>query len=513
MAAHLLFRASALFLVGAFNDDAVYVALGKALAEGEGYRLTYLVGAPVAEKFPPAFPLLLAIPWTLWGTLGAVRSVVAIVHPLALGAAAALIWYLGRRRLALSWGPLALAAVSPLVLDVAIQYYNIPLAEPYFLLGWAAALLLSDAPDALGRRRAVALGLVLAATTLFRSAGVVLIVGCMVALVLRRTPWRVVALAAAVAMLPLLAWSVIHARALAVGPVSSSPDEVSYWTWVPLAQPAQWPAYLARTLWANARAYLLELSGSLAGPAPLGHALVLAGCGAAVFGAVRTWRAAPALVLTTAGSLLLVLIWPFAQSRLILPALPFAGLLAAAAIQVTATRVPIRYRVAVPGALALIAFLIVLRQVELRRIGARAFVQGGVLRSRDESPFLTLAVNSRYLFVLSEWARAHTRPGDRLLVDFPAGMNLYSGRVTLAASPSEPSHVPSVFRVPGSYLVSRILEDSVAVVATGIPDGGMARDIDLVSRACPTVLHREPALVKVYRVVRDEPCLRRLLAL
>ncbi len=56
VAAYLLLRGSALFLVGAFNDDGAYVMLGKSLADGSGYRLTYLVGAPVAVKYPPRSP-------------------------------------------------------------------------------------------------------------------------------------------------------------------------------------------------------------------------------------------------------------------------------------------------------------------------------------------------------------------------------------------------------------------------------------------------------------------------
>ena len=38
---------------GGFNDDAVYLALGRAIANGDGYRSIYLVGAPLHVKFPP----------------------------------------------------------------------------------------------------------------------------------------------------------------------------------------------------------------------------------------------------------------------------------------------------------------------------------------------------------------------------------------------------------------------------------------------------------------------------
>src|SRR2546427_4195605 len=75
--AHLVLRAADRILVGAFNDDGAYVALGQALAGGVGYRLIYLVGDPVAVKYPPGLPLLIAVPWKLFGTLAGVRATIA----------------------------------------------------------------------------------------------------------------------------------------------------------------------------------------------------------------------------------------------------------------------------------------------------------------------------------------------------------------------------------------------------------------------------------------------------
>src|SRR5256712_6182105 len=61
--AHVALRAAGRILIGAFNDDGAYVALGKALAGGIGYRLIYLVGDPVAVEEPPGLPVLLALAW------------------------------------------------------------------------------------------------------------------------------------------------------------------------------------------------------------------------------------------------------------------------------------------------------------------------------------------------------------------------------------------------------------------------------------------------------------------
>lgn len=504
VAAYVVLRGSALFLVGAFNDDGAYVMLAKSLADGSGYRLAYLAGDPVAVKYPPGLPALLAIPWALGGTLAAVRATVGILNPIVCGAAAALIWWTGRRHLALSPGALAIAALGPFFLDPAIQYYNIPLSEPYFLLGWAAAVALAATVER--PAGAIALGLVLAVTALFRSAGLVLIPACLAALALRRIPWRVVAASAVAAITPLIVWGIVHGRLVAEGPLSSSPDEVSYLSWIPLG-PTQLPAYLLKALWNNGVTYFATLSGLFAGPVVVGHLLVAGLLVAAAVGAAWSWRRAPAVTLTAAVSLAVVLVWPFNQDRLLLPVIPFVGLLAAFGIEEGARRLPARFRIAAPLALAVAALVIGLRQMELRRAAAASFVNGQAPAQRDASIFFVLAVNSRHIAAFSEWIRANTTPQDRLLVDFPAATYMYSGRVTAPASPSESPYAPSVFRYPGRYLAARILEDSVTMVAIGIR-GRLMRDIETISRACPQVLRRVVPTAEIYRVIRDDACLR-----
>jgi hypothetical protein len=506
VAGYLLLRDSALFLVGAFNDDGAYAMLGKSLADGTGYRLTYLPGDPVAVKYPPGLPALLAIPWALGGSLAAVKATVGIINPIVCGLGAALIWWIGRRHLALSAVAIAVAAVGPFFLDTAIQYYNIPLSEPYFLFGWAAAVTLASTTDRLGG--AVALGVVLATTSLFRSAGLVLIPACLAALALRRVPWRVVAVCAAAAIAPLIVWSILHGRTIAQGPLSSSPDEVSYWSWIPFG-PAELPEYLVTVLWNNARIYFHVLSGALAGPAILGHLLVAGTLVAATVGAVWSWRRAPALALTTAASLAVVLVWPFAQDRFLLPVIPFIGLLAAFGIEEGARRLPARFRLGAPIVFAVAALIIGLRQLDLRRAATAGFVGGQPPAARDASIFFVLAVNSRHIAVLSEWVRNNTAPSDRLLVDFPAATHMYSGRATAPASPSQSPYKPSVFENAGHYLAKRILDDSVTVVALGI-QGPLLRDIETVTRVCPGVLQQIVQSAAFYRVSRDEACLRRI---
>src|SRR2546425_12737517 len=362
--AHLVLRAADRILVGAFNDDGAYVALGQALAGGVGYRLIYLVGDPGAVKSRPGLPLLIAVPWKLFGTLAGVRATIALLNPLASGAAAGMIWWIGRRRLGTAPAVLGLCAVGPFFLDAVIQYFNLPLSEPYFVCGWATALLLgyrlADAgPGATRPALAVTLALVLALTALFRTAGIVVLAAVLVALVLERRPWREVALCAGVALVPLAVWHVVHAAAVARGPLSPLPDETPYWRWLPLDQPSQLLSYAARVLGNNGLGYLRYLSGYLAQSHFVGPTLAVALAVAALAGGVRAWRAHAALVATVAAVLATVLLWPYAQARLLLPILPFAGLLAASTLQPAVTG----------GAVTLRRFTYALLRSEERRVG------------------------------------------------------------------------------------------------------------------------------------------------
>ena len=508
---HLLFRLSAGFLTGALNDDGVYVVLGKAIAQGEGYRSIHLVGAPVQVRYPPGLPLLLAIPWALGGGLGAVRDTVAVLNLLATAAAAGLIWWIGRHRLGA--GPLVLAvcAASPFVLDGTIQYYNIPLSEPYLVLGWAAALVLAYplfGPAAPGEKpvvRAALVGLVLAATTLFRNAGIALVPAILVALALHRR-WRASAACAAASLVPLAAWGMLRAAWIARGPVSSVPDDLGYWRWLGVDGPLALAGYAGRTMATNAVEYVPKLASYLFSSQPIGVGIVGIASVAVALTCVRLWRAHTALVVTTLAASALTLLWPFAQGRLLLPLLPFLGLLAAGAAQLGMGRLSARFAWGLPAALGLAALAVTLRQVELRAAAARAYETGVLPPPEDLSPTLTLAVRSRFIYQVAQWVHAHTAREDHIMVDAPAAVYLYTGRRTVAGQPTESRLASSVFGVPGRYLAERILADSVTVVVWA---PGLEQDILTIAGYCPLVLERDRSTLAVYfRVTRDETCLR-----
>src|SRR5438046_1057294 len=261
------------------------------------------------------------------------------------GAAAGLVWWLGRRQLPLSPTPLAVCAVAPFFLDPLIQYFNIPLTEPYLVLGWAGALAIAPplfAHASLGgaqTRRAVALGLVLAATALFRTAGVALVPAMLLALALHRR-WKEATTCAVALLAPLVAWQAVQLYWSVRGPLSSQPDDLSYGRWLGVTGPVALIGYAVRTIAANVVVYVHRMTAYLFSNQPIGVVVVLAAVVAVAVACARLRWSQTALVLTTLCVTALTLMWPFTQGRLLLPLLPFLGLLAASTVDVAARRAP-----------------------------------------------------------------------------------------------------------------------------------------------------------------------------
>jgi len=516
---HVVFRLSAGFLFGVFDDDGVYVALGKSIAQGTGYHSIHLAGAPVQVRYPPGLPLVLAIPWALGGSLRAVRSAIEVLNVLVTAGAAGLIWWIGRRDCHISPWPVAVCAASPFVLDATIQFYNLPLSEPYLVLGWAAALALvfpllePDAPEEPRPGRAAAVGLVLAATSLFRVAGIALVPAILVALALHRR-WPAAAACAASSLIPLAAWTGLRAAWIAAGPVASVPDNLGYWQWLGAHGPIALAGYAARTMAANAVEYVIELSRYLVAMQAVGIAMVGAAIVAAAVACIRLWRTHTALVLTVLCVTALTLSWPFAQARLFLPLLPFMGLLVARSVDSGVSRGSRAIVWGVNAVLALAAIAVTWRQFDLRAAAERAYQTGAPPPVENRSPAIMLSFRSRFIFQVASWIAQHTTPQDRIMVQAPAGVFLYTGRRAVSAVPTESPLVPSVFAIPGRYLTERILTDSVTVVVWTPATVDLGRDIEMVRTRCPQVLVRiptTPAPPVYYRVNRDVDCLRPLL--
>jgi hypothetical protein len=133
------------------------------------------------------------------------------------------------------------------------------------------------------------------------------------------------------------------------------------------------------------------------------------------------------------------------------------------------------------------------------------------------SPAWFLATNSRFIYEVSSWVRDHTQPDDRLLVDSPAGIFLYTGRRTMQASPAQSELEPPIFLVPGRYLASHIRADSISFAVVG-HSGDLAADVRAVAERCPGVMTpadgrplHATGFPRFLRITPDSTCLTQFL--
>jgi len=67
---------------GIWQDDGAYLLLGQSLADGEGLRYGRVAGSPSGAKFPPLYPLLLALLWKVAPSMVAQGSLAAVLNVL-----------------------------------------------------------------------------------------------------------------------------------------------------------------------------------------------------------------------------------------------------------------------------------------------------------------------------------------------------------------------------------------------------------------------------------------------
>jgi hypothetical protein len=506
--------------LGTMYDDVVYVSLAKAIATGQGYHSIHLVGAPVHEKFPPGVPLVYALAWRITGSLDGTLwlGLWLTIGAVALGAGL-LFWY-SRYSLGNGLVLTAVLVLMPVLLQRSIRYYAGAVSEPWYLLTWAAALILADAL----RRRAeeghartmttaIGLGLVLAASVLFRAQAVVLIPAILMALLLRRATWRAAAITAAASLVPVLAWRVWLAREVAIGPRATQLDQLPYTSWIPLGDLGALAGFIKTTIVTNVPKYSALSGFVLVGWESWKAQLVfLVAAVAAAFGCWLLRRRRPELVLTLVATLAVVMLWPFTQDRFIVAALPFAGLAAAYGVGWALNRAP---RWTIGASLTVVALV---AAYMWRSTPRQMWV---ALRDPVARDTLVIAplFQERSAEVV-DWVLANTSPGDRILADAAGNIYLKTGRRTSIAVPEQPFTDRRAFVQPGRYVAERLLADSVSVVVVwryfAIP---FARELDFVERRCPGTFkplqpimpRTEPLFVNYFRVQRNEACLRGLL--
>ena len=503
--------------VGSFNDDAIYVALGRAIAEGHGYRSLYLPGDPVQLRYPPGLPAVLAVLWRIGGTLDAVTELALALNALLTALAAGLLYWVARTRLGLHPALAAGFAVGPFLLDASLLYSRLILSEPYFVAGWAAALALGyrvaeQEPGPPRVATALALGLILAATALARSQALALVPSLLAALVLKRVDARALTAATAGALVPIGAWQWVHARWVAAGPLPTAADEVSYFAWTGIDSVGSAIRTVMGAAALNAANYVVIFSQYFGDVVVGGFLIVIALAVLAVGGALRRFRSDPGLVLGTAAAAAFTAAWPFTQDRLVLPLLPFAGMLAATEVARLLRSSDPRGRTVLVAVLCAAAASVAVRQVTMRQHVNERLAAGMMADYYTPSEYVRRT--SRLLLGLTEWVRTNTRPEDRIMVALPGGVYLHTGRKAVPAAPAQPIIGRRTFRTPGAYLAGQILAEQPTVLVVHLGRNRrseIGRDADVIQARCPGVLTPLPSTPRgfpaAYRIHPDVPCL------
>ncbi len=406
-------------LVGVFYDDGIYLALARSLAEGHGYRLLYLPGAPAAVHYPFLYPLFLAALWKLDPSFPANLALLKGANAALLGAfAALLVLYLDRRLTQRTWRLALLVTAATTVLPLVIVA-TVLFSEPLFLVLLVAACWAGDAArTATERRRAWTLaalaGVLAGAASLTRTLGVVVVAAVPLSLLLVRRPRAalVAGVAGAACLAPWLLWAGHHRAdvdpALLAG----------YGLYSDLLAQAGWATVSAagvgdvlRPLAAVALAPLHGWLRFFFGVPAL--ALLAAGL-------VSLLRRAPALAWSLVGYFAVILVWPFGPDRFLWAAWPLLAVLFFAGAELLAARAAAARP---PGATAgrwAVAATVVVVVAGFVFYQVRGYARGDVTR-------LQQGISSTLAEVLP-WIRSATPPDAVLAGEDEALLWLYTGR-------------------------------------------------------------------------------------
>lgn len=200
------------------GDNAGYMILGKALRTFSGYRDLYLPGSPLHAKYPPFYPLVLAV----LGWVGGLQ-LFKVASLLLTTGAVALVGFLGRRWLGTRRGLLAALVVA--VNPVLLEYSHYVLSEAPFV---ALVLLALWALEEESSWPYWAGLLVAMAAFLTRTAGLPLLAAAVLAPAAARR-WREAGLAAAISAVAAGGWALYQHLA--------APAQASYLRQLVMANP------------------------------------------------------------------------------------------------------------------------------------------------------------------------------------------------------------------------------------------------------------------------------------
>ncbi|GMV08219.1 MAG: hypothetical protein AMXMBFR53_44940 [Gemmatimonadota bacterium] len=487
---------------GVWHDDGVYMLIGKALAQGEGLRYVGVPGDLPAVKFPPLYSSVLAVLWLVLGSVGAVTLSAELLNLVMVAAAGGLTAFalhrgadLRRRDAVLLAG---LAFVSADVWRPAL----VPLSEPLFMALVAGALAAWPRGARPGGLREVApLALLLAGAVLARSAGMALVVGFAVALLLRRGA-RAAALAVAPAVVAAVAWGVWASSRAPRIPEGLRDVLGPYGGWLS-GQVLGAPGAFLRALPAHGEAVASRVMALLV-PGLTGWGLWVVAVPLGVAAAVGAWRLSRTLAPVTWTALAygaMLLVWPFVDRRLVAPLHPLVVVLVGVGVLEGLKRLPTARMRQALGVLAF-AWVAAYASVTASRAARGWAVAGYQLRAGR----LAAAVE-----VLHNTASPTAVVG---AAEFWAALHLHGGWAAAPSARFTPRAEDDARPVWGTPREQLELWWGVGVDHVLLEQGGQIHGeaLNLLEQQCPgttTILARMPPQV-VVRLAWDETCARTL---
>ena len=310
---------------GVWHDDGAYLLLGKSLADGEGLRYSQVAGSPPGAKFPPFYPLFLALLWRLapealgQGTLASFFNVLFVASSGGLFVA-----YL--RSLNFSSRSAVAAAVLFWLLPDLWRLALVPLSEPLFLVALVAALWTGSRLEAEPTWRRF--GEFLAAFAFAyhtRTMGLAVGIALPLALLLRgRTAWAVQS--AGGALLISAPWLIWSGRAGATIPAPLRDTLGPYASW--FASQAGGESGYFGVMAGRALGLASRILGVFF-PGAQGWGAVLVGglaCAVLVVGVRRLSAQTWTPILTAALLTVMLWLWPYQEVRLAMPLIPVLGM-------------------------------------------------------------------------------------------------------------------------------------------------------------------------------------------
>lgn len=472
--------------MGAYHDDGIYAVAAKALAEGHGYRIVSLPGAPPQTKYPVLFPWLLSGVWRLHSTFPDNVPYLRVV-PLAAGLGWFYVSWLVMTRGARASGAmprlgagvvLLITAASPWVLFLSTSI----MSETLFALLMTATIIAmrttvdQEAPS----KQAWLAGALAGLSLLTRATGLSVIVAGVLCLASRRRRTDMVRFVTA-AMVVGGPWAVwVLWQSGAAQPADEFYRATNYGAWNVLTSYDL--TEKIRVLWTNALLMAtapasllgLPLRGATVAPAIMAALLVVRGLW------IRRHHVVAPFV-----AVYLVMVWGWAWPplRFIAPLLPLLGWLAWSALP--------QRRLWVQSAIAT-AFVLV--------SGLGAWGMPAAIRSRGASwPVMPVRDQWTQSAALLDWIREQTPPESVIAGNLDPMYYLYTGRQAIraydtdalrlyysAGAPSQPIGTLETLRL-------RLLTHRVAFLVVS-PDSGFGETphflklVDELARSRPGCL-------------------------